>query len=689
MSDGAKFSLAQLTRARKTGPGEIGILLNLHPSAILIVEIRSLKIMLANLKACDLSGYQPNELAGLNLKLLFPSWNNNLPGIRPNRDLTPPASKLDLRRKDQSLLPASIQNMAFSSDGETIYLVFDQYIARENYRTNPKDQSLPEWSELLETLLATEIQTALDQILPAMQCFTGAGILAIYAADVNDSSVPQGQPSAAKPPFTSQPSFVCVAHYGDPAILPNRLSAQDFTSLKSPQLWQSGKRPTTTLQRIAQANKLSFIASIPLGAPKQPFGLVALADEKEPARDGLLQDGQSFAALISAVIQKTNLTHRYAQLLTDLAGSDNLLNILQKNIIEGSLLLSPELRILGINTAAEKVLGYKDSEVRGQPVESVLIGTDTLITSLKEIRQMGTTLADGDSLNQSGQPQKSTLDARLYRRSGEAFLAHIHASPVLSEGKLTSILVLFQDLSEQERIREQTSQLEQRAILGEITAVFAHEVRNPINNLSTGLELLSSNLAADDPNQATVARMLQDCDRLAELMKSVLSYARPTEYTMSRMQLEPFLQNLMERMRPRMEQVNVRGSLQIEPGCPPVMGSLRALEQVFVNLMTNAIQAMSETGGQLILKVQLAQDIDLPPGVDHTRFVEVSVIDTGPGIPREVQERIFQPFFTTNYSGTGLGLAITKRILTAHRGYIRLTSFPGGAVFRVLLPASI
>ena len=199
-------------------------------------------------------------------------------------------------------------------------------------------------------------------------------------------------------------------------------------------------------------------------------------------------------------------------------------------------------------------------------------------------------------------------------------------------------------------------------------------------------------LLPEDPNQATIKRLIQDCDRLAELMKSVLAFSRPADYPMKEVLLEPFLQNLFERMRPRMERVNVNGSLQIEPGCPPILGSPRALEQVFVNLINNSIQAMSETGGQLMLRAQRAKEMDSPRLGDHATsiepasFIEISVIDNGPGIPPEVQERIFQPFYTTNSSGTGLGLAICKRIITAHRGSIRLTSIPGGTVFQVFLP---
>jgi signal transduction histidine kinase len=236
-------------------------------------------------------------------------------------------------------------------------------------------------------------------------------------------------------------------------------------------------------------------------------------------------------------------------------------------------------------------------------------------------------------------------------------------------------------MSEKEQIQVQAQQLEQRALLGEVTAIFAHEVRNPINNISTGLQLMGYNLPEDDPNQEIIARLQSDCDRLGELMKSVLAFSRPTEYEMEPVAIEPLLTRLLDRQRSRTITPNIQTHMQIEPGTPPVRGNARALEQVFANLITNAAQAMSDSGGSIAVKAR-----QIVAG-EERRYIQIDVADNGPGIPKELQERIFQPFFTTKPNGTGLGLAITKRIITAHKGNIQVSSFPGGTVFHVQLPA--
>jgi len=154
------------------------------------------------------------------------------------------------------------------------------------------------------------------------------------------------------------------------------------------------------------------------------------------------------------------------------------------------------------------------------------------------------------------------------------------------------------------------------------------------------------------------------------------------EYHMEATDLGVILTRMLERWTPRMTRVNITPYFQAEPSCPKVLGDPRALEQVFTNLVSNAVQAMTASGGTLALKMGRSD----PVGMQD--FVEVSVSDTGPGIPEDIREHIFEPFRTTKpQEGTGLGLAITKRIVTAHKGNISLTTFPGGTVFTVCLPA--
>jgi signal transduction histidine kinase len=248
---------------------------------------------------------------------------------------------------------------------------------------------------------------------------------------------------------------------------------------------------------------------------------------------------------------------------------------------------------------------------------------------------------------------------------------------------LQAIVVFFSDVSESEQIRIRTQQLEHRAFLGEFTAVFAHEVRNPINNISTGLQLLTTKLTNEDPNQEIISRMQADCTRLTQLMESVLSFSRPIETKFEPFNIGLLLQRILDRWRPRLSKVNVTALLQVEENLSLVDGDPRSIEQVFTNLISNAVDAMSSDGGTLAVKI--IQSLSAA----SRQQIEVTVSDNGPGIPDEIRERIFEPFVSTKAKGTGLGLAITKRIITAHKGSITVNSFPGGTIFRVVIPAHI
>jgi signal transduction histidine kinase len=277
----------------------------------------------------------------------------------------------------------------------------------------------------------------------------------------------------------------------------------------------------------------------------------------------------------------------------------------------------------------------------------------------------------------------------LYRRNGQTFPASLQIIPINTETGLGGVIIIFQDISEREQFRIRNEILEQRALLGEVTASFAHEVRNPINNISTGLQLLEIkllelNLPPGDANLENVKRLQQDCNRLTELIKSGLSFIKPIEYKMEALDLGSLMKNLLDRWQHRLQQNNILCQFQVENGLPQVEGDPRAMEQVFTNLISNAAQAMhtedTEGSGTLAIKIQSLRNAGERP------LVEVSVSDTGPGIPEDIRDRIFEPFFTTKQGGTGIGLAIVKRIVTAHKGSISVTSIPGVTVFRVHFP---
>lgn len=673
MNDLSSFSIPGLSKWRAANTNVLESLVELLPFAALSVESQNHLILLANPPAAELTGYTRAELAGLDMQNLLVDWDTLMSNIQERPDLPPPedsssvtqvstTSLLNRRNQPKIKVQVIISRLPIHSGlsgAERQLLVFiGQNLTSPLNTLMELSSNGPEpLAMLFDALTQNQPEATLEKVLQAGKQVLQDNTLAIFL-------------QADYPNETSQQSsqLRLKTSLGAAQFWPSELPISELAQLRQMPEWIHGKRPVSSIQRSARAVGLAFLVSAPLGQPGTQVGVLLIAgnDLTQANASAFLVQLLSRAATTALQQQTAHLKKQLEQQRMQARLRAN--SILQEKMSEAALLLSPALRVLYLNPAAETMMGYSGMDITGQPIENILIGSESLIQDLETALK--------------GRLIFPPVDARLYRRSGEAFLAQVRILPITHESHLEEVLVLLQDLSEQERVQIQTQQLEQRAMLGEVTAVFAHEVRNPINNISTGLQLLEMNLAPDDSNRESIARMLQDCDRLAELMKSVLTFSRPAEYEMTALDLPLLLRRLLERLQPRLTRLNIQHTLQVEPDCPPALGNLRALEQVFSNLIGNALQAMGESGGRLGIKVHTSISLE------NRQYLEISVADTGPGIPHEIQERIFQPFFTTERSGTGLGLAITKRIVTAHKGSIRVESVPGGAAFCVQIPAA-
>jgi signal transduction histidine kinase len=193
------------------------------------------------------------------------------------------------------------------------------------------------------------------------------------------------------------------------------------------------------------------------------------------------------------------------------------------------------------------------------------------------------------------------------------------------------------------------------------------------------LQVMEENLSEDDENLKWIENMRDECNKLMYLMESVLSFAKPLDYKMSGVNLDSLLPRILERWHTRLLRLNISSFYESEVAQPIVEGDLRALEQVFTNLISNSVNAMSDNGGSLGIKVAEAEN------KEEENFYLVTLTDSGRGIPDEVKAHMFQPFVTGSSHGTGLGLAITQRIVTAHKGKIEVESFTGGTIFKIYL----
>ncbi len=633
-------------RGKNPGISEFTTLLGLLNTPSIVLEPRQNHILTANPEFLKLTAFSINELSQVELRNLFLD-------ISRYEIVQTGDHQTRLARHMRDPLDVFVRSTPLDSNGNWHLL---SIVPQDQFQKKMGEQVWQEkysrsFQQLFSIINQPDLLGSLNLALEVGQSLLESKFLGVY----------QYEPKLMV--FQKMASTENL----DAPIFPQVVAANTLQVETQSDIWIPGKRVVNEFHRIARVGNLPYMGVNFLFQDSANLGILIATDTQgQPGLDyerilDILGISISNAMYHHILVQNLNSTlaeHRKTLLIRDSA---------MDNTHEGIIIVKKDLTIENMNPAAEMILGYGVSEVIAAPVENILVGTETIIPALKAAMD--------------GIPTHNLGNVSLHRRNGQPFLGHLQTIPVMVDDGLLSIIIIIQDISENEQIRVRTQQLEQRAILGEVTAIFAHEVRNPINNISTGLQVLQMNYAPDDPHQETIARLQHDCARLTHLMESVLSFSRPMEYKMEPTDLEVVLGRLLDRWRPRFAKSNVQAYFQVDPGTPWVIGDLRALEQVFTNLISNAIQAM-KNGGLLAVKITSLNDNPSNPEV------QVSISDNGPGIPDEIKDHIFEPFVTTNPQGTGLGLAITKRIINAHRGSINVNSFPGGTVFHVCLPAT-
>ncbi len=461
----------------------------------------------------------------------------------------------------------------------------------------------------------------------------------------------------------SNPTYTMV---GDlPAAFPEQVDDQTLGALPRYASWSIGQRPEHELERAARSADVRHLRMNKIGDEQAWVGLLVVCWDEELAEEDLQSVMQVAANLCHAALQVGLLRTNTSATEDARIQLEKQIEHLYEGISDTLIIVDDDLKVVHANSAIERLLGYNTAEVLDRPIQDVLVGPEDVTVTLL------------DAIGHHRESERSKVF--LHHRQGTPLPIHLRAVPIqVAEG--TQLLIVLKDQSEQQAIEDHTESLAQRALLGEVTAIFAHEVRNPINNISTGVQLVASRLGQDHPQYEALDRIRSECTRLDQLMSDVLFFARPLELKMEEVDLAQMMDRILARWTPRFQQSKVRCQTLFEDDLPGASVDPRTFERVIVNLISNALEAMAD-GGTISVSVGLAE------GRQGT--IELKVADTGPGIPSDKIDRIFDPFFTTKKDGTGLGLAISRRIMTAHRGTIQVESFPdAGTVFTIHLPAA-
>ncbi len=271
-----------------------------------------------------------------------------------------------------------------------------------------------------------------------------------------------------------------------------------------------------------------------------------------------------------------------------------------------------------------------------------------------------------DGMMERDSPKKETI----VRTKGNERITIRLSKASLSDG---ISVVYLTDITEIHQLQKEILKMDKLASVGELTSGIAHEIRNPLAGIKTTAQALIEELPHNDHRRAYVSRIIGEIDRLNKLLLNFFDFARPRELSIHSCDLKKIIENAVYMIQDSAKENHV----QIIEFYPPKKALVKAdpslMQQVLMNVFLNAIQAM-ENGGRMEIHL-----------IDRDDHVEITVADTGKGIPEHSRGRIFDPFFTTKPKGIGLGLSISYRIVKMHSGTITFTSGPSGTTFVVLL----
>ncbi len=336
---------------------------------------------------------------------------------------------------------------------------------------------------------------------------------------------------------------------------------------------------------------------------------------------------------------------------------------------EGVIIIDAAGRIVMVNAKTEEMFAYGRGELLGQPLE-VLVPSRHRESHVHHRR---TFVAEPRK-----RPMGRGFDLAGCRKNGTEFPVEISLSYIETE-KGVQALGLITDITERLAAERAARQAERLAAVGRLAAGVAHEVNNPIGIIASRIELMlleAQEHRLPDAVVADLGVLHRHATRVAGIAQKLLSFARESPSARIPVDLNHVVREALLLVERQLGTDGVSLRVSLAEPLPKVLGDASALEQVVLNVVANAGQAIGERG-EIVVRT-----------ISEGAWVRLAVTDDGPGIPPDVLPKIFDPFFTTKAQGTGLGLSITYGIVRDHRGTVDVESAPGaGTTFTLTFPS--
>lgn len=341
---------------------------------------------------------------------------------------------------------------------------------------------------------------------------------------------------------------------------------------------------------------------------------------------------------------------------------------------DGVIVLDRQSKITFLNPAAEEITGISRRLAVGSKFIEFFRGEDVLLEMVAKTSESGMTISDHENVVLKKGPSVTPVNATT--------------SPLLlANGECIGIVLVLRDISNIRELEEAVRQADRLSTLGTLAAGLAHEIKNPLGGIKGAAQLLERELPNGSELRDYTSIMLKEVGRVNRIVEELLSLTTPRKLELSHVDIHESIGDIITLQKRASVTKNITFIQDFDLSIPPILADEALITQLFLNLIKNAVEAIADSG-QIRVSTRVLSDYSMTKkGERFSRMVVIDVADDGQGIPKEMIENLFTPFFTTKSKGTGLGLAICHKIVNEHRGIIKVDSEPGkGTAFSVMLP---
>ena len=428
-------------------------------------------------------------------------------------------------------------------------------------------------------------------------------------------------------------------------------------------------------KRIYRSSQSESFVYVPLKVKEKVIGILG-ADRhhtKSEIKEIDINSLQIFANQASRIIENS-------QLYQNISEQRNFFEDIIKFMVKGVITIDSNHIITSINKAARKILGIESREITG-------ISTVELFRAYTVINDAVHKFINSENLD-------SYANKELKVEFQNKYLIVNISSHELGKSSKPGFIIIIEDITEKKLLDDHLHHIDRLASMGKFAAGIAHEIRNPLTGISVFLDDLHDKISQETDTAGFIKLALKEIERLESLVNELLDYASPGGAKLVSKDINEIIQSTLHFTEKQCRDTNIKVETIFHKNLPKVFIDTDKIRQALLNIILNAVQAVSSDGTiristQVLVATRTTPLVSSSVERDISHWVTIQIDDSGPGITEENQKHIFEPFFTLKQSGTGLGLSITHSIIAEHNGKIEVKqSDLQGASFTIYLPVT-